>query len=661
MKEKMTSALGIVQEILLDVVRREINKDDATHHRTDVSKVGFLRARAFTSIPPHIVAKRLLDSLVLSIKTQLAIGELATASKLSEIFIHAAAPVWNGIGEWLKDGMTIGIGENMDLDDSQERSQNNELFIEKRDIEFVDPNFWEQGYTLRGEGEEDREGGDDANGGSLLIPNIFLDLSKDILGAGKAVGLLRGLGIDPFSEETEPSLHTWQWEGFERVFSSAATASSSSSITPPVATEYDPLTPDETYSMRLTIESMQTIMEDRVMRWCQAAHSALNRLLFEECSLQEHLFSLENMCFMRRGDAMTTFCDNIFMKLDAQQKWHDLHFLNGNLRSVSSVDRVPWINIELVQFHVRGGRERNDTLTLTSDFDPRKVSYPLTYLLRRPSAVVYSSVFIFLLQIRRSKALIDRILLHNREWRNGTRNEENDPNFTYALRSKFAWIIKLHNRRNYSIETEQVIGARLGPFHDQLRKAKSLDEMIALHDHHLALLQKLCFLQSKTIALHRSILAILDLALHFVNSLSVQMERDQEDPAVVPQPDDTHAKKKRKRHQRRARLARRNIVGFSDHRDAVSASSSSSDDEGQIAEDEKEVDLQDVSRYGRPSLVNSVSFAEESFVVKMDRISDELQGHVKYVKKAVDVLAGGSNEVASTFAVLSFMLEEWDM
>jgi gamma-tubulin complex component 5 len=146
-----------------------------------------------------------------------------------------------------------------------------------------------------------------------------------------------------------------------------------------------------------------------------------------------------------------------------------------------------------------------------------------------------------------------------------------------------------------------------------------------------------------------------------VASLSSKIEQDQDEPVPVPKHDDVPAKKKRRRHQRRARLARRNIIGFSEHKDAVSSSSSSSEDENIIEEDEKEVDLQDMSQHGRPSLVNSVSFAEESFLVKLDRISDELEGHVKYIKKAVDVLAGGSSEVASTFAVLSFMLEEWDM
>jgi len=67
------------------------------------------------------------------------------------------------------------------------------------------------------------------------------------------------------------------------------------------------------------------------------------------------------------------------------------------------------------------------------------------------------------------------------------------------------------------------------------------------------------------------------------------------------------------------------------------------------------------ARMNRPSLASSISFAEESFTVKVDRLSEELDGLVRYVRKAVDVLAGGSNETSATFGVLSFMLEEWDM
>lgn len=92
--------------------------------------------------------------------------------------------------------------------------------------------------------------------------------------------------------------------------------------------------------------------------------------------------------------------------------------------------------------------------------------------------------------------------------------------------------------------------------------------------------------------------------------------------------------------------------------------SSSSEEEIIDEEDLKGNDQEngeDGDGVGRPSLVTSISFAEDSFIIKVDRISEELEGQVQYVKKAVDVLGGGSSDVASTFGIFSFMLEEWNL
>ena len=125
-------------------------------------------------------------------------------------------------------------------------------------------------------------------------------------------------------------------------------------------------------------------------------------------------------------------------------------------------------------------------------------------------------------------------------------------------------------------------------------------------------------------------------------------------------------KMRHRRHQKRTRHLERNTIGFIEHTAPSGAESSSSSSDGEINEGDLERD-EDIlasmasARMNRPSLASSISFAEESFTVKVDRLSEELDGLVRYVRKAVDVLAGGSNETSATFGVLSFMLEEWDM
>jgi gamma-tubulin complex component 5 len=54
------------------------------------------------------------------------------------------------------------------------------------------------------------------------------------------------------------------------------------------------------------------------------------------------------------------------------------------------------------------------------------------------------------------------------------------------------------------------------------------------------------------------------------------------------------------------------------------------------------------------------SFAEEDFFSRIDRMTRELDGLVRFVRRGVESLAGGSGEVAPTFGILAFNLEDWD-
>ncbi|KAG8828493.1 hypothetical protein FRC19_003832 [Serendipita sp. 401] len=206
-----------------------------------------------------------------------------------------------------------------------------------------------------------------------------------------------------------------------------------------------------------------------------------------------------------------------------------------------------------------------------------------------------------------------------------------------------------------------VIDSHLRRFHGRIKDAQSLDEMIDAHDHYLAQLQMLCFLHSKTTALHRTLMSILDLSLHFVQCLEAYMTEQSSSSADQRNVNYGHdeKRKRRRRHQRKARQAGRNVIGFSDVLKPISSDSSSSSDEEVYLEETKGNDDKRAMR--RPSLSASISFADASFSLKMDRISEELDGLVRYIRKAVDVLAGGTSEAASTFGIFSFMLEDWDM
>lgn len=147
-------------------------------------------------------------------------------------------------------------------------------------------------------------------------------------------------------------------------------------------------------------------------------------------------------------------------------------------------------------------------------------------------------------------------------------------------------------------------------------------------------------------ALRRAIASILDLAIQFVHSYDVRAttrDRDEDGSRI------SISKKRRRRRGRKAS----NVIGFTSEK-ALSedSSSSSSDDGADVGTEEDQLD--------RPSLAASISFAQESFGVQVERISEELDGSVRFLKRSMESLAAGTSEASSKFAVLSFMLEEWD-
>jgi hypothetical protein len=49
------------------------------------------------------------------------------------------------------------------------------------------------------------------------------------------------------------------------------------------------------------------------------------------------------------------------------------------------------------------------------------------------------------------------------------------------------------------------------------------------------------------------------------------------------------------------------------------------------------------------------------FSGQLDKLSTDLDNTIKFIRKSVESLSVGTSESAATFAVLSFMLEDWDL
>jgi gamma-tubulin complex component 5 len=63
-----------------------------------------------------------------------------------------------------------------------------------------------------------------------------------------------------------------------------------------------------------------------------------------------------------------------------------------------------------------------------------------------------------------------------------------------------------------------------------------------------------------------------------------------------------------------------------------------------------------------PSFSVGVSMSSaDDFDSRLDKMSSELDGLVRFVRRGVESLAGGTSDAAPAFGVLAFALEDWDI
>nr|GAT50894.1 predicted protein [Mycena chlorophos] len=350
-------------------------------------------------------------------------------------------------------------------------------------------------------------------------------------------------------------------------------------------------------SRQLTSISVDTLSQLGLEAHCHIAEALLGRLLVEKCDLLRHLAALVDLYLMRRGDAMTNFTDVLFAKMDAQQAWNGFHFLDSAFRHVVEIGTSktkPWIDTSLVRLSYRGpkGTGRSVKVTLWTG--------------GRIRGAVPD-------RIRRAKALLERILVR------GARVGSELKAF-YAFRSRLSWFI--NTLLNFL--TTQVIHAQVTKFQQTFVAAKSLDEMIQAHGEQYVLAQY-------TGALHRAIISVLDMALHFGELFTSAAGNT----TVI-----LHVSRQsiisRRHRSRRQPAQRKNVVSFSMQEFPDSDESSDEDED-------EEIDLED---------------GDDGFG-RVDKMSGELDGLVRFVRRGVESSAGAAGDAAASFSV--FALEDWDL
>ncbi|KAF9480708.1 hypothetical protein BDN70DRAFT_877276 [Pholiota conissans] len=593
---------------------------------------------------PAALTALLLDTLFANVQLHMERGDTVTSDALMRIFVRTAEPVWGMVGKWLKNGMGLGLGVGTGGKPGMADELDDEFFIESSGVGvgmmgmgLLDPEFWKEGYALRegvtyGESEQPTASGPPHR---KAIPLFLEHVSQLVLETGKAVGLLRALGERPLSNAFN------NWKTFSDIVSSETRTANG------VAEKNIGL-------FSVSIDTLSRLIYDGLLPHYEATGMRLVKVLIDECSLWKHVDAIEDLLLMRRGDAVSHFVDVLFIKMDSSQSWGDFHFLNAAFADViesnMNTGSKEWINPALVRLSYKGGRDKDRSIKRTvKAIDGLALEYsvpfPLTYIFQPKTIQRYNEVFIFLMQIRRAKSVLERILVRDERSRGKKLREE--LKVFYAMRSRLSWFINTL----LNFVTTYVIHAEVSRFHDAFHKARSLDDMIQLHDEHLEKIGGRCLLKPNTSALHRTILSILDICLHFSEGF-VAFAGDTTATLDVSR-QSMIMKRHRSRLQRRQR---KNIIGFSQ---SALEDEDSSDEEEFASDAPGLADNPPEPSYSM--LGTSTSSIDEDFYGRVERMSSELDGLVRFLRRGVESLAGGTGEAASAFGVLAFSLEDWDI
>ena len=383
-------------------------------------------------VPPMVITTHLLNALLGAVREQDLIGEVAVSETLMRVFSKSAEPVWSMIGAWIKDGMPVHdlstlVTPVVHGDDTGNGTGGieDEFFIEDNEMPLLDPDSWTEGCTLRKDG----------NGGSHALPVFVEHVAEDVLSAGKAIGLLRALGGDPQpGDAVDPGVvlvdASVGWKGFEELIRESSSSGGKDKDTTILPTSAEVLS--------------RIVHEDLHPRYL-SSQQALIKVLLEDCELEFHLNVMEDCYFMRRGDVMNHFLDSLFAKMDSQQAWFDFHFLNSAFQDVVEMSYHRWIDPSLVRLSYQDSPD-NATTRSVRGLDPLFVEYavpfPLTYICGPKAIQSYSSIFVWLTQIKRARSLLENTVLRGSGFASGEFHKQPEMKAFYALRNKLSWFVK---------------------------------------------------------------------------------------------------------------------------------------------------------------------------------------------------------------------------
>lgn len=302
LEKGIRDTFGASFSVILDILRTVMARVSNSSSHTNDKEIW-----ALPSLPTHIAPARLtsilLNTLFLAVQEYLSMVDMTTSDTLMRVFARSAEPVWGMVGRWLGNGMPVREGYGYGYGGSAlgvgvggEGALDEEFFVEDNGIGIVDPDFWAEGFGLR-------DGIDEDDGDETTIPVFLAHVARDVLGSGKATGLLRALG----ATDADIHIHKFTTQSFSDLLALHTALPNPGQNTDDAHTV--------SASVSLSTDTLSRVVYDELQPHCEATSALLASVLVDDCGLWRHLGAIEDLYLMRRGDAMSHFTDVLFAKV----------------------------------------------------------------------------------------------------------------------------------------------------------------------------------------------------------------------------------------------------------------------------------------------------------------------------------------------------------
>ncbi|KAF2646617.1 hypothetical protein P280DRAFT_494949 [Massarina eburnea CBS 473.64] len=405
-------------------------------------------------VNPFVHLETIFDEISL---TQMTL-EKEAFDFLSHLFLECLQTYLKPIRRWMESG-ELGLNDET-------------FFIFENDSSTEASSLWHDRFVLR-RGQENK----------LRSPTFLQPAAQKIFNTGKSVVFLKELDIygeGLSTSEVEPRLD------HETVCGNDSEM---------------PLSPFP--------ELFQAAFQTWIGSKYSLASANLREYLFVKCGLMKTLDEFKILYLCANGSVFQDFAEAIFERMDAGgHGWNDRFLLTELARGIFSTVFTRAHAEKVVVRSTRSKRQGRSVTRLADVSLDYALPWPVQNIIQRSSIPLYQQLFTFLLQIHRTKYLVQRISLQKvHALIKNTRLRQ----LSYKLRQRLIWFAD--TLRSYLTET--VIDRASEEMMTQMRKAEDIDDMADCHARFVARVQEQAMLSESLRPIHKSVVSILDLGVLF--------------------------------------------------------------------------------------------------------------------------------------------------